>query len=317
MQQLEMRIRGPVAATLEDVPAMNAVFSEAFTDRYRRDGLVGVRVPRLNPLVWRYAIEDAADGAMVWRDSRGEVVAFNMVHRSGSEGWMGPLAVRPQHQGRGLGKRMIEAGIAWLKDGGASVIGLETMPRTVDNIGFYSALGFVPRHLTVTLTREVRAGTGRLERLSEVAVPEKAADECRKLTEATAPGYDFTRELHLTGEIGLGETSLLNRGADLAGFSLWHACPLAEGRPADELRVLKVVASNHDAFAELIAGLEATGHERGLKKISLRCQTAYEEPYRWLVRQGYQVQWTDLRMTLEGYGEPVAVPATLWSNWEI
>ena len=63
----------------------------------------GVRVPQLNPLVWRYAIEDAGDGAMVWRDADGHMVAFNMVHRSGTEGWMGPLAVRPDRQGEGLG----------------------------------------------------------------------------------------------------------------------------------------------------------------------------------------------------------------------
>ena len=38
--------------------SLNVVFSDAFTERYRRDGMVGVRVPYLNPAVWRYAIED-------------------------------------------------------------------------------------------------------------------------------------------------------------------------------------------------------------------------------------------------------------------
>src|SRR3954470_1590142 len=96
---------GPARVMEADIPALNAVFSEAFTDRYRRDGLVGVRVPMLNPAVWRYAVEDAAGGAMLWRDERGEIAAFNVAHVSGSEGWMGPLAVRPDSQGNGLGKR--------------------------------------------------------------------------------------------------------------------------------------------------------------------------------------------------------------------
>ena len=96
-------VTGPYPIGLEDVRALNEVFSEAFTDRYRRDGLVGVRVPMLNPAVWRYAIEDAAGGAMLWRDERGEIAAFNVAHVSGSEGWMGPLAVRPDSQGNGLG----------------------------------------------------------------------------------------------------------------------------------------------------------------------------------------------------------------------
>src|SRR2546426_8358803 len=52
--------------------------------------ILGVRVPHLNPLVWRYALLDAGDGAMVWRDESGHVAAFNIAHRSGTEGWMGP-----------------------------------------------------------------------------------------------------------------------------------------------------------------------------------------------------------------------------------
>src|SRR5437588_13127918 len=31
-----------------------------------------VRVPQLNPLVWRYALLDAGDGAMIWRDEHEE-----------------------------------------------------------------------------------------------------------------------------------------------------------------------------------------------------------------------------------------------------
>ena len=143
---------GPYAAAPEDHAALNHVFSEAFTERYRRDGLVGVRVPFLNPAIWRYAIEDANGGALIWRDEREEIAAFNIVHCSGREGWMGPLAVRPDAQGSGLGKEIVKSGIDWLIASKALTIGLETMPRTMDNIGFYSSLGFAPGKLTVTVT---------------------------------------------------------------------------------------------------------------------------------------------------------------------
>ena len=53
-------VDGPQRATVKDIAELNEVFSAAFTDRYRRDGLSGVRVPYLNPIIWRYAIEDAA-----------------------------------------------------------------------------------------------------------------------------------------------------------------------------------------------------------------------------------------------------------------
>ncbi len=100
----EGRVVGPVAPRPEELDALNRMFAEAFTDRYRRDGLVGVRVPQLNPDVWRFALLGAGDGAMVWHDDDGQLAAFNLAHRSGTEGWMGPLAVRPDRQGSGLGK---------------------------------------------------------------------------------------------------------------------------------------------------------------------------------------------------------------------
>ena len=52
---LRERVRGPVAATADDIERINRVFSEAFTDRYQRDGLTGVRVPMLNPEIWKFS----------------------------------------------------------------------------------------------------------------------------------------------------------------------------------------------------------------------------------------------------------------------
>src|SRR5260370_19565261 len=99
----ERQVLGPERAEERDIDDLNRVFADAFTDRYRRDGLVGVRVPHLNPQVWRYALLDAGPGAMLWRDAAGHVVAFNIAHRSGAEGGVGPLAVRPDRQGPGVG----------------------------------------------------------------------------------------------------------------------------------------------------------------------------------------------------------------------
>src|SRR5215203_4668098 len=183
-------VDGPYQARLEDVPQLNEVFSDAFTERYRRDGLVGVRVPALNPAIWRYAIEDAAEGAMLWRGERGEVVAFNVAHLSGSEGWMGPLAVRPDYQGGGVGKEVVRAGVEWLRGRGARTIGLETMPRTMDNIGFYSGLGFVPGRLTLTLTLDAAPGDRAPVLLGRLGGREResALAECRALTESLLPG---------------------------------------------------------------------------------------------------------------------------------
>jgi GNAT superfamily N-acetyltransferase len=322
MWRPEAGITGPYPATDQDVAALNQVFAEAFTDRYRRDGLVGVRVPPLSRVVWSYALQDAGVGALVWRDENAAVVAFNMVHHSGVEGWMGPLAVRSERQGLGLGRAIVETAIEWLKEAGVATIGLETMPRTVDNIGFYSRLGFLPGYLTVTLTADA---TGRLGRRSAVLLGDLPRDErtdllarCRHRLQRSAPGYDFTREFELTQDLKIGDTLVLEQQGEVLGFALWHSAPLADGRQADELRVLKLFAATPAAFLGLVRAAEACAHQLRIRRVAVRCQTRFAAAYAALVHRGYQVRWTDLRMTLEGYPE-AAIPEgeVLFSNWEV
>lgn len=310
---------GPTCATDRDIPLLNRVFSEAFTERYRKDGMLGVRVPHLNPVIWKFAIADAGDGAMVWRDEGGAIVAFNIVHRSGIEGWMGPLVVQPDHQGRGLGKTIVTTGIEWLKTHGAKVIGLETMPRTMDNVGFYSALGMLPGHLTVTVTLEGVASSTIPESLARTPEEEREGvmDECRVLTESLLPGHDFTREMALTDRMQIGDTVLLRRGKELAGFALCHTVPLVDGRLREELRVLKLVARSDDDFDLLVTQLAAFCRRSGTRRIAIRAQGSYPEIYRRLIMRGARVRWTDLRMTVHGYSETISAAGVVLSNWEI
>jgi GNAT superfamily N-acetyltransferase len=322
MRRPELALVGPKQASPADVAALNRLFSEAFTERYHRDGLVGVRVPQLNPDVWRYSIRDAGGGAMLWYDEDDELVAFNMAHQSGVEGWMGPLAVRTDLQERGVGRTIVTAAIEWLTAAGATVVGLETMPRTVDNIGFYSRLGFYPQHLTITMTRE----TGRPEfasgavRLSGVSAGTRAGliDACRERVGCAAPGYDYSREMELTAELNLGETVVVQRGSDVESFAVCHAAALAAGRGPEELRVLKLFAGSARAFLTLMACVESIAADAMLSRVAIRCQTGQRRAYRALVDRGYDVRWTDLRMTLDGRPERhVAMGEVLFSNWEI
>ena len=319
MWRPDRSVRGPQRGTLRDIESLNRVFAEAFTDRYSRDGLVGVRVPQLNTLVWRYALEDAGEGAMVWRDAEGQMVGFNMVHRSGSEGWMGPLAIRPDRQGEGLGSSMVRTGIDWLRSQGATTIGLETMPRTVDNIGFYSRIGLVPGHLTVTLVHDVpRRPVGSVELLSAAGPRfEERLEECRLLADRILPGVDFTRELALTRDLEIGDTTLVREGAVLTAFALWHSTPLAAGRTKDELRVLKLVAATGQAFERLVQAVQLSAAHERVNRVAIRCQSEFTQVYLKLVALGYRVHWTDLRMLLQDYPQRAPRQGILMSNWEI
>ena len=318
----EGRVYGPARPEPGDIDALNRVFADAFTDRYRRDGLLGVRVPQLNTQVWRYALLGAGDGAMVWRDDDGRVAAFNVAHCSGVEAWMGPLAVRPDRQGAGLGKTVVRTAVDWLIDRGASTLGLETMPRTVENIGFYAHLGFVPGYLTLTMTRELavrRRGGSAPGLLSRLAPParDEAFAAAHALVESLTPGYDFTREIQLTAELGLGDTALVPGADGLSAFALWHSASLAAERISDELRVLKLAARDAAAFEAVLAAVEASAAHAGLRRVAVRCQSRFDPAFRALIARGYQVRWTDLRMHLDGYPERPMSEGVLFSNWEI
>ena len=315
----QLVIEGPLRARIDDVADLNQVFSDSFTERYRRDGMVGVRVPFLNPAIWRYAIEDAADGAMLWRDERGRLVAFNMVHRSGAEGWMGPLAVRTEVQGVGTGKEIVTRGVDWLKAQGTRVIGLETMPRTMDNIGFYSRLGFIPGRLTLTVTLDAAYSdppARLLGRLSPEA-REHAIGECAALVARLLPGYDYSREIRLTADLGLGDTVLLYQRDMLVGFALAHTTPLVEGRAREEVRVLKLALADEARLPELLRAVTDFARRSGTRRISLRVQGEFLGAYQRVIALGGHVRWTDLRMSLADHEEKRPDQGLILSNWEI
>jgi GNAT superfamily N-acetyltransferase len=310
-------LAGPFPIGVDDIPELNRLFSEAFTDRYRKDGLVGVRVPHLNPAVWKYAIADAGRGALLWRDEDGRIAAFNVVHLSGTEGWMGPLAVDADYQGAGVGKSVVGAGLDWLRSRQARVIGLETMPRTVDNVGFYSSLGFVPANLTVTMTLDAEPATRIPTLVGALRDREAAITRCADLLHSLAPGYDFTREIRLTAELELGDVVLLASDGEVRAFALCHTVPLVDGRGRDELRVLKLVARDEAALESLLSELAAYARRAGARRIAIRVQGAYPRAYRLLVERGARVRWTDLRMTVVDYPETIPSQGIVFSNWEI
>ena len=310
---------GPHPVRQADIAALNQVFSDAFTERYRRDGMVGVRVPFLNPAIWRYAIEDAGSGAMVWRGERDEIVAFNVAHRSGIEGWMGPLAVRPEWQGGGLGKEIVRAGVRWLSDRSARVIGLETMPRTMDNIGFYSGLGFLPTRLTITLTLDAAAGDSPAVLYGRLSSRDKddMLAECLTLTQSLVPGYDYSREIALTDSLSLGDTLIVRNAGRVVAFALCHTAPLVEGRTREELRVLKMVVADPAEFEMCCRALMDYARRSGTRRVAFRVQGEYVDAYARLVAMGARVRWTDLRMCMAGYPEAKAESGIVLSNWEI
>ena len=94
----------------------------------------------------RLDIERArASGAaeiLVAADERGRIVASVMAGNDRHRGWLYYLAVAPEFQGTGLGRRMVNAAEDWLKARGVVKLMLMIRPSNTQVRGFYETLGY-------------------------------------------------------------------------------------------------------------------------------------------------------------------------------
>lgn len=91
---------------------------------------------------FRFALEGAASDVLVGEGEGGQVVASVMVGHDGHRGWLYYVAADPTAQGQGVGRQIVEAGEAWLRERG--VVKLQLLMRETNTkvVSFYEHLGF-------------------------------------------------------------------------------------------------------------------------------------------------------------------------------
>ena len=99
----------------------------------------------------RLAIEGATSAVLGLRDGDA-LIASVMVGFDGHRGWVYYLAVAPERRREGLGRRLMAAAAAWLRDRGAPKLQLMVRTSNEEALGFYEALG-LERQEVVTLGR--------------------------------------------------------------------------------------------------------------------------------------------------------------------
>lgn len=77
------------------------------------------------------------------------IVASVLVGHDGHRGWLYYVAVSPDHQGEGLGARIVEAGEDWLRERGVRKVQLMVRPTNTKVLGFYEHLGYERSPVTV------------------------------------------------------------------------------------------------------------------------------------------------------------------------
>lgn len=128
----ELRIR---LATADDAPqiiaAVNAAFTvETFLEGTRTDS------ERLDEMMHTGDMLIAEDGS-------GHLVASVFVKVRGARGYFGMLAVDSSRQGKGYGRRMVEAAEAYCRERGCEAVDITVLSLRPELLPFYRGLGYV------------------------------------------------------------------------------------------------------------------------------------------------------------------------------
>lgn len=84
----------------------------------------------------------ASDASILVGTRDGVLVASLMLGFDGHRGWVYYFGVDPEHQKRGLGRRMMEAAEGWMRARGVPKIQLLVRDDNRAALGFYAALGY-------------------------------------------------------------------------------------------------------------------------------------------------------------------------------
>ena len=122
-----------------EIVRYSSEYQDAVVDLWRKCNLV---VPQNDP------VEDIQRKLVFQPDLffvallDGKVIGSIMVGYEGHRGWMNYLAVLPEHQRRGYGRKLVEKAVYELKRLGCLKVNLQVRRSNVSVVEFYKHLGF-------------------------------------------------------------------------------------------------------------------------------------------------------------------------------
>jgi len=282
-----------------DLPAADRVMRSAFGT------LVGVPEPAgffgdaaWVPNRWR------ADPSAAWAaELEGEVVGSSFVTRWGSFAFVGPVTVRPDLWDRGIGGRLMEPIMDLLSQSGIRLAGLFTSPDSPKHLALYERFGFWPRHLTAVMAKPVEPACPSLptSRYSELAEDRKPAclQACRRLNDSLFEGLDPTPEVRAMEAQGLGDTILIQDGAELAGFAACHqgaGTEAGSGACYVKFAAVRPGGQASRSFGELLAACESFASSQGASRLVAGVNTARHEAYVSMLQRGFRTEILGIAM---------------------
>lgn len=129
----------------------------------------------------------------------GEMVGYATVHRAGTVGYIGNLAVVHAHRRRGYGRELVDRAKSYLLTQ-CDIVGLGVEPHLSDNIRLYKSLGFIETLPSIHLRKDTTSSSpGHDDRL---CLGSDIRDQASRFisdiaiwSDGIIPGLDFSRDL--------------------------------------------------------------------------------------------------------------------------
>ena len=308
--------------TDSDLPSVAEIEAGVFTDWYR----IYRREPE--PLAertleeLRYATSLDPNGNHVAVAEDGALVGFILSRTWGSVGWFGTFGVPTQFHGLGIGSALVDRAVGYMTSR-CTVIGLETMPESGANIGFYTKAGFAATYPTLILELSLIHEAGRFQGAraedsltwSELGRSgrSRALAEIREVSDALTRGLDFSREVEAISAHGLGETLLSRgKGGKLDGFAILRTTPFrredSSGRAYIHALGIRPDADSGAVLSDLLRRTWAAATALGLSKAVVGLNARYRNALGLLRENGFRVVRAGIRMVRLPVGDEMFTP---------
>jgi predicted N-acetyltransferase YhbS len=233
----------------------------------------------------------------------GEVVGSILAARWGSFGFFGPLTIRPDFWGHGIGGRLIEPVMNLLSQSRVRLTGLFTFPHSPKHLGLYQKFGFRPRFLTAIMAKAVAPSASALRwcRYSQLSQDEKVAclRGCLSVADSVFAGLDLTIEIRAIDTMRLGDTIILYDGTELVAFAACHQGAQTEaGSGACYVKFAAVRPSGEAAryFQELLKACEGFAGSVTASRLVAGVNTARLEAYEEMLDRGFRTEILGIAM---------------------
>jgi hypothetical protein len=252
-------------------------------------------------------------GCFVAEEDNAKIVGAALAVTWGTVGLLGPVAVLTHYHNQTIAQQLIGAVQEFFDENKATLHGAVTYPHSAKHLALFHKFGYRPKALTAIMSRALDRPGARpvlpkplkgaltVRRFSSLEETKKKAalQRFHRLTNTICRGMDLSKEVEIVDGLALGDTLLLERGTDLVGFAVYHTPGVSEA-PTGALYVKYLAIDRRhrkvEHLEQFVSGIEDLAQEHGLPRVILPVYLRYWLAYSTLVKCGYQVDFTMVRM---------------------